>query len=152
MPKRGAGGRFVKRGSRPRRKSYGRAIRRRLGAIRARAAGPLGGIRRRIGGAFRGLPPWAKPSNLTAGIGVATGIGQLVFTPLPNGQTWHRRLLIGYDNYKKYGTPSSLLGMDTDGSDVATIAVKQLSANAPKAIATVAGFGIVAAILKWAGM
>jgi len=112
----------------------------------------MGGIRsigHRVSGAF---PAWAKPSRVAAVTGVVTGVAELVITPLPNGDSWMRRLLTGYATYQATGNPVDILAEDSDGNNAATIAVYQLKQNAAPAIGTMVGFGIGAAILKWVGM
>src|SRR5579859_7160820 len=107
-------GRF--RFRRSRRGSTGR-IRR----FRRRASKAMGGIRsigHRVSGAF---PAWAKPSRVAAVTGVVTGVAELVITPLPNGDSWMRRLLTGYATYQATGNPVDILAEDSDGNNAATI-------------------------------
>lgn len=117
-----------------------------------RASGVVGRFRARTRSAFGGLPRWAKPSTITAATGVASGVAQLVVTPLPNGDSWMRRVYVGYGTYQASGNPMDIMGWDTEGNNAVTIAVDQLKQNAAPAIGTVVGFGIGAAVLKWIGM
>jgi hypothetical protein len=118
-----------------------------------RARGAILSVRRRTTGLFRGTPKWAKPSNLTAGIGVGVGVATLLFTPLPDGNdSWVNRLVSGYQNYLGSKNPLDLLNPSPDGNNLTTILALQLKQNAPGAIAEVAGYGVVAGVLRYFGM
>ena len=98
------------------------------------------------------MPSWAKPSRVTAGTGVALGLGTLLFKP-NSGGNWMGRLFTGLQNYEQYKTPSSLIGYNEgDGSSIFSEAVGQMSQNAPGAIATIGAYGLVAGILAYFGM
>jgi hypothetical protein len=98
------------------------------------------------------MPKWARPSNVAAATGVATGIGVLLFTPLPGGDGWVKRLHDGYGTYQETKNPFDILHYDENGYGAIEVAVAQMQQNAPKAILDVAGFGIGAAVLRYFGM
>ncbi len=98
------------------------------------------------------IPGWAKPSKVTAAIGVTTGVVGLVFTPLDNGDSWVTRIRNGYNTYQETKNPFDLLNYDESGHGVIEVAAHQLQVNAPRSIATIAGYGLVAGALSYFGL
>lgn len=104
----------------------------------------------RVGGSF---PAALKPSRITAYTGVTAGTLELVFTNLPDGDSWLSRALYMAQEAKDgwpHGLHDGVIG--TDGSHVGSVLAAQLKQNALPAIGTMAGFGIVAAIERYFGM
>lgn len=103
-----------------------------------------------------GLPAWAKPSRVTAYVGIGSGLLSLLFIPLPASEgsvdSWLVRMRGGYETYQQSKNPFDLLGWDSSGNNAISVAALQVKQNAPGAIVTVAGYGIVASILKHFGM
>lgn len=97
------------------------------------------------------VPSWAKPSNFTAGVGVAGGTLQLVATPLDNGDSWINRTIDGIDGMKA-GASLHDAWIGTDGANPASVAAQQIRQNAVPAIVTVTGFSLASALLKHFGM
>lgn len=84
-------------------------------------------------------------------IGVTVGVGDLVLTPLSNGDSWQQRLIRGFTTYKSTNNAMDILAYD-GANGAPEIFVAQLKQNAPGAIIEIAGFGVAAGILKRLGM
>ncbi len=98
------------------------------------------------------IPGWAKPSKVTAVVGVTTGVIGLVFTPRASGDNWMKRIRDGYNTYQDTKNPFDLLNYDGNGYGVIEVAAAQLQENAPRSIATIAGYGLVAGALSYFGL
>ncbi len=72
----------------------------------------------------------------------------MILIPLPDGDSWIRRLTSGYASYQSSGNAMDLLQEDSAGNNTASIAILQMKQNALGAVGTIVGFGIGAAVLR----
>jgi len=98
-----------------------------------------GGIAGRIGGFFSRLA--SRPSRAIAAALAIGGLITLVFTPLPNGDSWMSRLLGGWTNFVGSGGKdfSLILAQDSAGNNAITIFGLQIVQNVGASIPLFAG-------------
>lgn len=88
-----------------------------------------------------------RPSRVIA---AALGIGGLInllFTPLPDGDSWMSRLKQGFDNFQSSKNPMDLLADDGAGNNVISVLGIQMVNNVWTSLPMFAG----AAIAGWVG-